>query len=500
MISQGNIHTKVGGYISKIGIMRKDGSVEWRDYHSKNTVTKMGVDFIMGLNVHSDAVWPRPRGNFTNYGYFYNCDAQAMVYINHYPSFLFGNRSDVASKFSGALEYCWRGTGSTPSTIDDTSLNEPYGNKTNVKYCYHREIGGNNCCNIDSGSFQATSNQYFSFTHGTYNSSTQTYNVKVRVTHLHEVEATDVTIRELGYFGRGGNPALTDPGQDWRLFSRIVLEHPVELLAGERLISMYDLNFVVDAKIKEGRVYTLTNPYKEEGGVETDDSGIPCQIRPVMYDTGSYTNPMNNFVPNLYQERACATFSGDSWTEERQGAMGRYLLFPCCGRQTAYRNLYDENPQVSNTFFPLFWNTSGKNFPALPSVTGTQGVPNAVPYRISTSGGSNGDNSNWASYNLRLGTYVSGQCYRDVICDCGPYFNGTATYMQNLQDFVAYYMDFRGLCFRFGKIVTDSETGTVTWQPIPLRLKPYEKWTISIRVTWDIGQEEGSGSGEGSGS
>lgn len=262
---------------------------------------------------------------------------------------------------------------------------------------------------------------------------------------------------------------------------------------------MYDLNFIVDASVKEGRVYTLSNPYKEEGGVETEDSGIPCQIRPVMYDSGSYTNSMNNFLPALYQDGIVAT-SNFNQNEERNGAMGRYLLLPCCGRQVGWNNIQTENPNFSNTFYPLFWNTSGKNFPGLPSVTGTQGTPNAVPYRITPGGGSNGDNSNWASYNLRLGPYSQGQCYRDVICDCGPYFNGTSTYMQTLQDFVAYYMDFRGLCFRFGKTVTDPETGTTTWQPIPLRLKPFEKWTIAVRAIWDIGQDEGSGSEEGSGS
>lgn len=487
MISSGKVSTRVGGYISKIGIMRKDGSVDWRDYHSKNTVTKMGVDFIMGFNVDSTAVYPRPRNN-TQFNFFTFSQIEGSFYINHYPTFLFGNRSDVTNKFSGALEYCWRGTGSTPSTINDTGLEEPYGNKTNVKYCYRNRDTGGYWTKIDASSFTATNNQYFSFTHGTYNSSNNTYNIKVRVTHRHEVEPEDITIRELGYFGRGGNPALTYPGEDWRLFSRIVLEHPVELLAGERLISMYDLNFVVDASIKESRVYTLSNPYKEEGGIETEDSGIPCQIRPVMYDTGSYTNPMNNFVPALYQDEMVAT-SCFSQTEERNGAMGRYLLFPCCGRQVGFNNIQTENPNFSNTFYPLFWNASGKNFPAY-GTGGTQGTPNAVPYRINTSGGSNGDNSNWASYNLRLGPYSQGQGYRDVICDCGPYFNGTGTYMQNLQDFVAYYMDFRGLCFRFGKAVTNHETGEITWQPIPLRLKPYEKWTISIRVTWDIGQEK----------
>jgi len=175
---KGTVETKLGGRLTMWGIQR-DGVVQeehWLDEPAHNMVVDSGLDFL--------------------------CVARDTTMF-----------AGVSYETHGCLRFCKRGAGDSPTTAIMTDLQSAVGNATVEVISTPQRCG----TSYDKANGKIT----------------------MRITHLHEAEASRQVIKELGWFGSN------DYGNTLKMFSRIALPTPVTVEQGSQLITTYELEITV---------------------------------------------------------------------------------------------------------------------------------------------------------------------------------------------------------------------------------------------------------------
>jgi hypothetical protein len=199
--------TRLGGSLIGIGIKHKDGSEDfrWLDKPIHNRIVSGGLDYLLtsrnsttggysfGITNSSNAGSPRPA--FIGCGYTAN------------------SGDDKRCQF-GACQFFQVGTGGKATEFNDTSLEVPFDTPKNS---YRNETPF-------SGVRYISHNKH-----------------AVRIAHR-QLISQDITIRELGWFGGiGPTDYPSFVATQNILFSRVVLDQPISLLAGEYFQAVYEI-------------------------------------------------------------------------------------------------------------------------------------------------------------------------------------------------------------------------------------------------------------------
>lgn len=179
----------LGGKLVGIGKIRTDGTMEHRflDNPIKNKIVSAGLDHML-----------RYKGDNTKdipaYSSQYNLLLDYIYDTEHYCP----------------LHFSSFGTSSESTSFFDEGLKAEVGTKIETK------LTGTGLCGTKINAFG---------------------NYSFRVTHKHNTVSETTTVNEIAWFGRYGSSSYTYP-----MFSRVVLDTPIVLQAGERLIATYQLD------------------------------------------------------------------------------------------------------------------------------------------------------------------------------------------------------------------------------------------------------------------
>lgn len=339
----------LSGYLVGIGKVRADGSLE---YHKIPPVKNMIVK--QGLNN-----WLRYNGNNSPID--------------------FRNQSNVGTKYpAGNIEYCSYGTGNeTNNFVTTTDLSSqcvaPYATKKiNWPYC---------------GSFVFESTKF-----------------AVRISHESPAASADTSVKEIGYYTHYTNGTNV-------LFSRVVLPFTYSLLAGEKLLTTYELVIQIPNSFEVG-LLNSTGLY-DAAGTELAAQFKNCVgiVRDYSYSSISAIDSNGSFYIG--------------WTGSNDARMYPAFFY--------LNSSYNPN-------FNVTYSISSRNFPG-----------NNNPDR-----GLSLDSN--ASRSIQTGTdYVVDSFQRDIIVTC-PTFWPMLTNESAYADI--YYMNFNAFALRFGHVVDGVFTPT----------------------------------------
>lgn len=185
------LHGKVVG----IGIEHKDGSKDfkWLDKPIHNRIVSSGLDYLMTYNGSNRDLY----------------NAQGAIHYHRWRRMVESESS--TDPYNGCLQFLAVGTNGDSTSFEDTSLkNQVGGYSETVPYGWSPYNG----TNIDP----------------------DTLTLKLRITLSSVPMENSVTIREVGWFGKYYNQNV------YPMFSRVVLDDPVDLEINEKLIVCYELH------------------------------------------------------------------------------------------------------------------------------------------------------------------------------------------------------------------------------------------------------------------
>lgn len=201
MIEQNNY---LQGQLVGIGKIHADGSEDfrWLEKPIKNRIVSSGLDHLLTLN-----------GNQTSSFSEVNSSPAALKNLwvsRSYQSY------DATQNRCGVLHYASYGSSGDATEFTDTALHARVGGYSGEK----REGLGN--CGTQIRSYG---------------------NFIFRVSHIHTAAPSEgTTVREIGWFY---DIVSNSTPSNYKMFSRVVLDSPVELQAGDRLVTTYEVNLVM---------------------------------------------------------------------------------------------------------------------------------------------------------------------------------------------------------------------------------------------------------------
>ena len=296
-------NASIAGYLVGIGVNHKDGSSDfrWMDKPIHNKITSVGLDFLLTFDGVSD-------GFYTGAGWHMNQDLPRHAVMA-------GDGSYSNVHRQGACHFLKIGTDGSPSQFEDTDLKAPVGGLSSTK-----KTGGNYC-----GTFIDRENNL----------------VLSRISHVSVAVSSDTTIREIGFFGRGFS--LTDGSQvSEPMFSRIVLEQPIELLEGESITTCYELRFTHNFQITESNAFN--------GILDPDGNQLRCFSRLWIGRNASSLKSWGNstncsfWFNNDGSLSICNVSSNEAWRDSM-----------LCGTGVGHYN---------QSYVSFFYSTSDGDFPA----------------------------------------------------------------------------------------------------------------------------------------
>ena len=232
---------KISGRIVGIGVNHTDGSSDfkWLDKPIHNKITSVGLDFLLTFDGVSDYVY-YGSGGHVNQDYVRNC-------------VIAGDFAYYSTHRAGCCQFLKIGTNGDRSEFEDTDLKAPHGglsdtNKTGANFA------------------------------GTYVNIAQN-EVLGRITRISVPATSDITVREIGFFGRGyntNNEQVSEP-----MFSRIVLDTPLDLYTGETLTVCYEIRFLQDLSINECSAFN--------GLMAADGTSLRCFSKQWLYSVNTNT-------------------------------------------------------------------------------------------------------------------------------------------------------------------------------------------------------------------
>ena len=370
---------KLGGHIVGLGKLRSDGSLEYRETDIHNRITSAGLDHLLCFNGQTTGGCPTPSGT----GLFLRCNS-----TDHY----------------GIFTYMAFGTSAAQTGFEDTALRNQVGGYSSTKYPNSN-----------------TSAIYFRGTRKLSNGV-----LAHRYTWTSSPVTDPVTAKEIGIFGRYGNPAT------YVMFARISInESPVSLLAGESLVASYELVETRDTEVHHMDSFC--------GLTDAEGRPLQCDYRICPY----------YYTPDYYGIDIRSHYVTSSGFDER--------------------NVYPDNGMFGLDFSTLirsdgpWYSTTDHEFPAF-----DQNNLNLSNFQSST-----GD---WGSSLLTYEGVGTLDKQRDIRIYSGNMNPGFIDY----NDFIDIkYLRVRGMDYRFGYWNND------TWVSQSLRKFADQTLTVTHRVKYD---------------
>lgn len=409
------------GHLVGIGKIRTDGSEEfrWLDKPIHNRIVSTGLDHLLTLNGNQTIIANEVNDTDSRYS-SYN-PAMACYWITRGQ-----NSSNANNRRCGVLHFAAYGTSDDPTSFTDTAL--------------HAQVGGYTSTYRTGTGYMGT--QITSYGH-----------IKLRVSHTHAAPSEAKTVRELGWFYDivGASPA------DYRMFSRVVLDFPYELAAGEQLITTYELSITLGnlSITHETNFFNLVDPNGRP--LEYDKQACVAQRRNGMNWTSAmnwnYITPegINGLIPDDYPYisntywRNAAAYMRPAYISSRNDTR----------RMLAYNgsSLHFNNDKIDGSgvnYYNYYKNDINYDGASLP--TTIQFV--VKPYT-------------WGSF------------YRDQVLtvpSSWPYITSETSYVD------IKFMIFQGICVSFGYYEPDPDTGepTTTW--VAQNYRKYGNKTLRITV------------------
>lgn len=208
---------KLHGLLVGIGIERKDGSKDfkWLEKPVHNRIVSGGLDAYFQLNGSN------------------NTTSTSNAFINRFLGYY---SADSSNKY-GVLRYFAVGTNGSETGFNDTGLKA--------------QVGGY------SNSWTYTAVPYIGYRRNNDDSAS------IRLQSTSVAMSAAATIRELGWFEK------YDGVNTYVMFSRVVLDTPISLNAGDKLMACYQLNLTF-ANMEE----TVVNPSLLTGLLDSDGNAL----------------------------------------------------------------------------------------------------------------------------------------------------------------------------------------------------------------------------------
>ena len=178
---------KLGGYLVKWALKKKDGRYYERDCKKHNTITKSCLNNLFEFNGPSSVV----SNNYNDYTAF---------------NWLWNNGISGTNTRYGVFNFCALGNGTGETSLDDTELKNKVGDYTSTKWA----------------------GQYYSSRNTTNNTFSH------RMAHAHTITDT-FTIKEIGWFNR------IYPDGVYSLSARVQLDEFVDVEQGDTFYTVYEL-------------------------------------------------------------------------------------------------------------------------------------------------------------------------------------------------------------------------------------------------------------------
>lgn len=178
---------KLGGYLVKWALKKKDGRYYERDCKKHNTITKACLNNLLEFNGPNSVV-PNNSNDYAGYNLLWD-----------------NGRSGTNTRY-GVFNFCALGNGTGGTSLDDTDLKNRVGGYTSTKW------------NGQYNSSRNTSNNTFSY----------------RMAHTHTITES-FTIKEIGWFNR------IYPDGAYSLSARVQLDEFIDVEAGDTFYTVYEL-------------------------------------------------------------------------------------------------------------------------------------------------------------------------------------------------------------------------------------------------------------------
>lgn len=260
--------TRLGGSLIGLGIKHKDGSEDfrWLDKPIHNRITSGGLDYLLTSN------------NSSAGGYSYKISNSSFPGTPR-PAFIgYGYTADSGDRYQfGACQFFQVGTGGKATEFNDTSLEVPF---DIPKASYRNEAPF-------SGIRYISHNKH-----------------AVRIAHR-QLISQDITISELGWFGGIGPSTDANKVTQNILFSRVVLDQPISLLAGEYFQAVYEIELDFGGETS-GEFQNIT---------DQDNKIDPLKFlsRPYITPSGRSTSvSLNNRLNNCFDIQSSGSSGYDS--------------------------------------------------------------------------------------------------------------------------------------------------------------------------------------------
>lgn len=208
-----NVSLPIRGRITRIVAHYPNGAEKFIRMNSPNTVVKTGIRAFFINNTNDANIPCQIIGRYTSGSYVHE----------------------------GFLSNMVMGTSGLPTSFADTWVKEPIANSSGTTLSSTRLNDNNRDYN----------NHHFSYSsEAERNYGTLLY----RISHRSITVAQNCTVREIGYVARDTNfKEVNESG--YHLFSRVVLETPVELTAGSYLDVTYELRIRMDTAKHRGTLF-----------------------------------------------------------------------------------------------------------------------------------------------------------------------------------------------------------------------------------------------------
>lgn len=449
---------KLAGYLVGIGIHHKDGTETYKklDKPIHNRIVKTGINQMLMYN-------GTPTG-----GAYYNEVHDNWYYYDTFPDKSFypifrGNLND----HYGCLHFCQYGTDNTPTKFFQTSLNEPYSD-------YTETIKQNNpytCTYSDDW------NQ-----------------VSIYITHQHPEVEEDVTVREIGWFGRCTREQITE----YLMFSRVALDEPITLHEGEYLFNTYRLICTIDGEPKQEENFGGITGQYAYGRYSPYFAAIHAYIED--YDNSNWYNSNNKGYkrstfgfPGIYQNGTNYYPNGIGDWNNGYKHVPRYFMFPqafmlygSTNGSYSETNYTNTNQVLRNSFEHVSLGTNPNTlFPEYNDARQSDNLP------TDTTINTNRKNEN--AYHTFV-DYDTDKNYRDIKLTL-PKYNPDLNFVNN-ESLEIHYLRMRGYDYKLGHYEYNQDHTEQTWIPQPIIKKVNEAIEFTIRTTITTDDTEAWQNGE----
>ena len=406
MIEQNNF---LQGQLVGIGKIHTDGSEDfrWLEKPIKNRIVSGGIDHLLTLN-----------GNQLTCNSEIGSNAQPIqnFWVGRYYSSSYSGEMNRC----GVMHYASYGSSGDATEFTDTALHAKVGGYVDTK-----RTGRGNC------GTQVRSYGNFIF----------------RVTHIHTAAPSGgTTVREIGWFY---DIVSSNTPSNYKMFSRVVLDTPYELSAGEQLVTTYEVNLVMGNRtpVAGASFFGLL-----------DKDGNPLQYETKLclaqYRDGNAWSSMLSF-PFIYYVDCSGMIDSNSWSSSGTIYDMRFaVVYPAYCRRRNFTRQLTFNGNATH-----FYNNPATGY--------------MDSYNMNFDSGSLPDSYQWGIRNYQWGSF-----YRDA-------YMTIPRSWPNLGSDTAYadirFLMVGGVGISFGHYETDPDTGTQSWVPQYYRKYGNKSLGITIR-------------------